>query len=199
MDLQNEVKTWYSIGKYKARLVIRGFNQKKWVNYFDTYSHVTKITTIKTLVSLATIHGLIVHHLDVKITLLNGLRGRDLYVSTVRVVQFLVMRTNCVSLANLFIVLSRPLNSDAKFATIVIQHGFVMNTFNSCMYWKVIDSYCVILRLHVDDMLIFGTSTHVVNETTQLFSSHFEMQGMREAAVILGIKIRKSTNGFSSC
>ena len=50
-----------SIDKYKARLVIRDFNQNKGVDYFDTYSLVTKIATIRTLIALAAIHDLVVH------------------------------------------------------------------------------------------------------------------------------------------
>ena len=50
-----------SIVKYKARIVIRGFDQKKGINYFDTYSPITKITTIKTVVALVVIHSLVVH------------------------------------------------------------------------------------------------------------------------------------------
>jgi len=48
-------------------------------------------------------------------------------------------------------------------------------------------------------MLIFGTNVHVVNETQTLLSSHFEMKGLGEADVILGIKIRKTNNAFSLC
>ena len=43
-----------------------GFNQKKGLDYFDTYSRVTKITTIRTLIALASIHDLVVHQLDFK-------------------------------------------------------------------------------------------------------------------------------------
>ena len=60
-----------SIDKCKARLVIRGFNQKKGLDYFNTYSPMTKIATIITLVALAAIHGLVVHQMDVKLAFLN--------------------------------------------------------------------------------------------------------------------------------
>ena len=79
----------------------------------------------------------------------------------------------------------------------MIQHGFAANTSDSCVYSKVISSNCVIIRLYVDDMLIFGTNVHVVNETKQLLSSHFEMKDMGEADVILGIKIKNTNDGFS--
>ena len=35
-----------TIDKYKARLVVKGFKQKEGLDYFDTYSLVTRITSI---------------------------------------------------------------------------------------------------------------------------------------------------------
>lgn len=52
--------------KNKARLVIRGFNQNNGVNYFDTYSPMTKIVMIRTLIALAAIHDLVVHQMMLK-------------------------------------------------------------------------------------------------------------------------------------
>ena len=52
--------------------MIRGFNQKKGIDYFYIYSPVTKIATIRTLVALIAIHSLIMHQMDVKTAFLNG-------------------------------------------------------------------------------------------------------------------------------
>jgi len=46
-----------------------------------------------------------------------------------------------------------------------------VNISDSCVYSKVIDSDCVIIYLYMDDVLIFGTSMRVVNETKKLFLS----------------------------
>jgi len=61
--------------------VIRGFDQKKENDFFDTYSHVTKISTIRTLITLVPIHDLVVNQMDVKTTFLNGDLEEEIYMS----------------------------------------------------------------------------------------------------------------------
>ncbi|XP_070050486.1 secreted RxLR effector protein 161-like [Nicotiana tomentosiformis] len=46
-------------------------------------------------------------------------------------------------------------------------------------------------------MLIFGPNVNVVNETKNFLSSKFEIKNLGEADVILGIKIKRTSNGFS--
>ena len=71
------------------------------------------------------------------------------------------------------------------------------NKFNhKCIYSKYEDNTCVVICLYVDDMLIFGTSLEVVCETKKFLSSKFDMKGLREADVILGIKITRTPNGL---
>ena len=55
-----------TIDKYKARLVVKRYRQKEGLDYFDTYSPVTRITSIRMLITLATVHDLKIHEMDVK-------------------------------------------------------------------------------------------------------------------------------------
>ena len=61
-----------TIDKYKARLVVKGYKQKEGLDYFDTYSPVTRIPSIRILMALAAVHDLKIHQMDVKTTFLNG-------------------------------------------------------------------------------------------------------------------------------
>jgi hypothetical protein len=69
-----------TIEKYKARLVVKGYTHREGKDYFDTYSPVTRITTIRVLLSMATSYGLIVHQMDVKTAFLNGELEEEIYI-----------------------------------------------------------------------------------------------------------------------
>ena len=47
-----------TIDKYNERLVVKGFRQKEGLDYFDTYSPVTRITSIRMLIALAAVYVL---------------------------------------------------------------------------------------------------------------------------------------------
>ena len=73
------MKPYGSIDKYKAILVDKGYNQKKYIDYFDDFAPVTRISSIRVLITLASIHKIFVHQIDVKITSLNRELGEEIY------------------------------------------------------------------------------------------------------------------------
>ena len=70
-----------SIEKYKARLVAKGFSQKPNIDYFDTFAPVTRISSIRVLLALASIQRLVTHQMDVKTTLLNVELEEQIYMT----------------------------------------------------------------------------------------------------------------------
>ena len=69
-----------SIDKYKARLVAKGYKQKEGLDYFDTYSPVSRITSIRMLIAIASLNNMEIHHMDVKTTFLNGELDEEIYM-----------------------------------------------------------------------------------------------------------------------
>ena len=74
------MKTDGSIDKYKGRLVAKSYKQKEGLNYFDIYSPVMRITSIRMLIAIAALHNLETHQMDVKTTFLNGDLNEEIYM-----------------------------------------------------------------------------------------------------------------------
>nr|GEY26759.1 zinc finger, CCHC-type [Tanacetum cinerariifolium] len=77
--IMNEVDG--TIKKFKARLLIQGFRQKSRIDYFYTYALVARISTIRLLIALSSIHNLIIRQMDVKIIFLNGELEQEVYMN----------------------------------------------------------------------------------------------------------------------
>lgn len=197
---RKKLRTDGTIDKFKARLVVVGYTQKKEIDYFDTYSPVTKISTIRSLVALAAIHGLIVHQMDVKTAFLNGDLREEIYVEQPEgyVIQGQENKV-CKLRKSLYGLKQAPKQWYEKFDQTLVSDGYIVNSSDTCVYSKLFGQECVIICLYVDDMLIFGTNVTVVEKTKLFLSSHFDMKDLGEADVILGVKMRKSDNGFSLC
>ena len=69
-----------------------------------------------------------------------------------------------------------------------------MNEADKCVYYRYGGGEGVILCLYVDDILIFGTSTTVIDEIKSFLSRCFDMKGLDPANVILNIKLIKNKN-----
>ena len=59
---------------YKARLVVLGNNQEYGVNYEETFAHVAKMITVRTIIALVASNDWPLHQMDVR----NAFLNRDL-------------------------------------------------------------------------------------------------------------------------
>ncbi|GJS26265.1 zinc finger, CCHC-type containing protein [Tanacetum coccineum] len=132
-----------TIEKFKARLGIQGFKQKSGINYFDIYAPMARISTIRLLIAMASIHNLIIHQMNVKTGFLNGELEEEV-----------------------------PKQWPQTFDEVVLFNGYLLNQANKCVYRKFNETgKGVIICLYVDDMLIFGTDQVHVDLTKEFLST----------------------------
>ncbi|GJU07521.1 zinc finger, CCHC-type containing protein [Tanacetum coccineum] len=70
-----------TIQKFMARPVIQCFRQKLGIDYFDTYAPVARISTIRLLIAMTSIHNLVIYQMDVKTSFLNGELDGEVYMN----------------------------------------------------------------------------------------------------------------------
>uniref|UniRef100_A0A2N9EUG1 Retrovirus-related Pol polyprotein from transposon TNT 1-94 n=1 Tax=Fagus sylvatica TaxID=28930 RepID=A0A2N9EUG1_FAGSY len=68
--------------RYKARLVVKGFQQKEGVDYTDIFSPVVKLTTIRLVLGIVATENLHLEQLDVKTAFLHGDLEEDIYMQS---------------------------------------------------------------------------------------------------------------------
>ena len=58
----------------------RGFSQKEGIDYEETFALVSRYTSIKTIMALASMMKWDLHHMDIKTTFVNGVIEEEVYI-----------------------------------------------------------------------------------------------------------------------
>ncbi|GJT73365.1 retrotransposon protein, putative, ty1-copia subclass [Tanacetum coccineum] len=175
---------------FKARIVAKGFTQTYGVDYEETFSPVTDIRAIRTLIAIAAYYDYKIWQMDVKTAFLNGHLSEEVYMMQPegfvnpkypnRVCKF---KRSIYGLKQAFKQWNKCIDDEIK------KFGFTQNQDEPCVYQKSSGSYVTFLILYVDDILIMGNNIPMLQDVKFYLGRCFSIKDLRESANILGIKI----------
>ncbi|GJT67256.1 retrovirus-related pol polyprotein from transposon TNT 1-94 [Tanacetum coccineum] len=184
--------------KYKARLVVKGFQQKQGVDYNEIFSPVVKMTTIRLVLSIVAAENLHLEQLDVKTAFLHGDLDEDIYMTQPEGFQSAGKEENlvCKLKKSLYGLKQAPRQWYLKFDSFMQRAGYKRCAMDHCCYLKKVGSSSIILLLYVDDMLVAGSDMAEIKKLKRQLSKEFEMKDLGPAKQILGMSIiRDKTKG----
>lgn len=171
--------------KYKARLVAQGYNQKKDVDYFETYAPVASISIIRLLLAMSVSQSWKIHHLDVKCAYLYGDLDEDIYMK---------LPTGYHESDRKIVKLKKPIyglkqsgrNWNNTIDLFLNKNGFQRLKGNNCVY---VYENELILTIYVDDILLFTKNLDKLKQVKVLLMSQYEIRDLGTASYLLGIRI----------
>ncbi|KAE8728454.1 FACT complex subunit SPT16-like [Hibiscus syriacus] len=163
--------------RYKARLVVKGFQQKEAAE------------------------NLHLEQLDVKTAFLHGDLEEEIYMRQPEgFIEADKKNLVCRLKNSLYGLKQTPRQWYKKFDSFMSSNGFIRCQADHCCYIKRFDNSFIILLLYVDDMLVAGSDMLVAGldmqeiiHLKQKLSKQFAMKDLGAAKQILGMRIKRDT------
>ena len=175
---------------YKARLVAKGFTQIQGIDYDETFSPVVMFKSVRIMLAIAAYYDFEIWQMDVKTAFLNGKLDEDVYMVQPQGFEDPNNANKVCKLQRSIYGLKQASRSwNKRFDEEIKNFGFIQNKEEPCVYKKVSGSSIMFLILYVDDILLMGNNTTLMEQTKNSLKTSFSMKDMGEAQYILGIKI----------
>jgi hypothetical protein len=184
------------VERYKARLVAKGYTQQEGIDFFNTYSPVAKITTIRVLLTIAAVNNWHLHQLDVDNAFLHGDLHEEVYMqlppgySNPNYPRVNKLKKSIYGLKQA----SRQWFS--KLSTSLLHFGFLQAKSDSSLFIrKTLNDFIVVL-IYVDDVIIASNTFTAINKVKQYLRTTFPIKDLGKLKYFLSIEVARSSKGI---
>ena len=178
--------------RHKARLVVKGYSQKKGIDYEEVFAPVVRFETIRALIALAAQKKWMIHHLDVKSAFLNGEIEEVIYVQqpegfSSKGKEGYVLRLKKA----LYDLKQAPRAWYFKLHQCLISLGFARSSYEQSLYLKQAGMDTLTVGVYVDDLIITGSCTEAIEIFKEEMKKRFEMSDLGSLSSYLGLEVRQ--------
>lgn len=153
------------VERYKARLVAKGYSQKVGIDYDEVFAPITRLETVRLIISLAAQNSWRIHQMDVKSTFLNGVLEEEVYIVQPQDYEIKGQEDKVLKLKKaLYRLKQAPRAWNARIDKYFQERNFIKCPYEHALYIKIQNSDILIVCLYVDDLIFTGSNPNMFGE-----------------------------------
>ena len=186
-----------TLKRHKSRLVVNGKSQKPGIDCEETFSPVVKPATIRAVLHLAVARDWPLRQLDVKNAFLHGDLEETVYMhQPPGYVDKSKPHHVCLLKRSLYGLKQAPRTWYMRFAMVVKQLGFRQSRTDPSLFVFNNGKQLIYILLYVDDIIITGSTTTLIETTISALSSAFDISDLGQLHHFLGLSVTYNDTGL---
>ncbi|MFS7989867.1 putative RNA-directed DNA polymerase [Helianthus anomalus] len=188
------------VDKYKARLVVKGYAQRKGVDYNEVFAPVARWDTIRTILAVAAQRNWIVYQLDVKSAFLHGELKEIVYVDQPKgyVKQGAEGKVYRLKKA-LYGLKQAPRAWFDRIESYFNREGFKKSSHDHTLFIKKVWNKVIVVSVYVDDLIYAGNDPIMCEQFKKSMQNEFEMTDLGQMKYFLGVEVHQRKSGITLC
>ncbi|GJS73677.1 retrovirus-related pol polyprotein from transposon TNT 1-94 [Tanacetum coccineum] len=174
----------------KARLVVQGNRQRHGIDYQETFAHVAKMVTVRSLLAIAAVKGWFTCQMDVSNAFLHGDLFEEVYMKpplgyigkghNVSADSKLDPQMVCKLKKSLYGLKQAPRQWFSKLSSVLLEFGYTQSKTDYSLFVKKEGTSFTVVLVYVDDLLITGNDESQINSLKAQLSLVFHMKDLGE-------------------
>jgi hypothetical protein len=188
-----------TVDRYKGQIVAQGFSQVWGIHYNEVFAPTACMAAMRTVIALAAVEDLELESVDISTAFLNGDIDAEIYMKIPEGFEVegepwpgkdpkrWVVRL----LKGLYGIKQGPRIWSLRLHDTLTSIGFRRRDCDYSVYVYQCDGVCIMVPIHVDDLLLVSNSKLAIQRVKSELASQFTLHDLGPATSILGMKIER--------
>ena len=173
----------------------KGYTQTYGIDYEETFAPVTKLNTVRVLLSLAANLDWPLHQFDVKNAFLHGELTEEVYMDIPPGYNTTQTETVCMLQKALYGLKQSPRAWFGRFTMAMKNNGFKQCNSDHTLFLNRKRKVTTLI-IYVDDMIITGNDKQEISQLQDYLAIGLEMKNLGGLKYFLGIEVARSQQGI---